>query len=69
MDYLDEAQMILFTIDASRNITDDDLYLINKVKDKFTIVVLNKVDLPLKFEQKTIEELLPGKRLIKFLAT
>lgn len=68
MDYLDEAQMILFTVDASRNMTDDDLYLIDKVKDKFTIVVLNKVDLPLKFEQKTIEELLPGKKIVKVSA-
>ena len=67
MDYLDEAQMILFTVDASRNMTDDDLYLIDKVKDKFTIVVLNKVDLPLKIEQKLLKSFYLAKKLSKFL--
>ncbi len=44
--HLDQADLILMVIDGSEPLTDDDRHLISLVKDKKTIVVVNKIDLP-----------------------
>ncbi|RLB19751.1 MAG: tRNA uridine-5-carboxymethylaminomethyl(34) synthesis GTPase MnmE [Deltaproteobacteria bacterium] len=43
---LNEADLILAVIDQSEPLTQDDLSLLDQVKDKATLVVLNKIDLP-----------------------
>lgn len=66
--YLQEAEMVLLVLDASVDITDDDIKIIDMLKDKFTIVVLNKTDLNVKVAESRIKELLPGKAIVKVSA-
>ncbi|AYO32129.1 tRNA uridine-5-carboxymethylaminomethyl(34) synthesis GTPase MnmE [Biomaibacter acetigenes] len=66
--YLKEAEMVLLIMDASMEITDEDRNIFEMVKDKFTIGVINKVDLPAKIDEKEVKRLLPGKKVIKISA-
>ena len=40
------ADLVLFIVDASQNLTDEDNQLIENIKDKTVLVVFNKCDLP-----------------------
>lgn len=66
--YLREAEMVLLVLDASVEINEDDKRIIDMLKDKFTIVVLNKTDLDIKISDSQLEEILPGKPLVKVSA-
>ena len=44
--HLDQADLILMVLDSSETLTEDDRHLISLVRDKRTIIVINKVDLP-----------------------
>lgn len=66
--YLKEAEMVLLIMDASEEITDEDRSIFEMVKDKFTICVINKIDLPEKIEVKELERLLPDKKIIRISA-
>jgi len=46
-EYSKKADLILMVIDGSKPLDDDDIEIISTVKDKKTIVILNKIDLPL----------------------
>jgi len=63
--YLKEAEMVLLVLDASEEITDEDSNIFEMVKDKFTIIVINKTDLPSKFDEEEIKRLLPAKKILK----
>lgn len=54
---IDEADLIILMLDASREINEDDQIIINKIKDKKYIVLLNKVDLDIKISEKIISNL------------
>ncbi len=43
-----EADLILFVVDGSKAITDDDLDIISNLNSTPTILVINKIDLPIK---------------------
>jgi tRNA modification GTPase len=45
-DYLESADIILFVVDISRPLDSDDYEIHGKVKDRKTLLVLNKSDLP-----------------------
>lgn len=47
-EYIQRAELIIFIIDVSRKIDKEDEDIINLIKDKKTIVVLNKCDLDIK---------------------
>lgn len=44
-EYLNNAELILFLIDAETGVTEEDLAIAQKIKDKKTILVVNKTDL------------------------
>lgn len=54
---IDEADLIILMLDASREIDKDDKVIINKIKDKKYIVLLNKVDLDIKISEDVISNL------------
>jgi tRNA modification GTPase len=54
---LEEADLIILMLDASRDIDDDDQIIIDKIKDKKYIVLLNKVDLDIKVSEEIINKL------------
>jgi len=66
--YLEAAELVLFVLDASVDITEEDMNIVNLVKDKFTIVVLNKTDLDIKIDESKLNEILPGKPVVKISA-
>lgn len=68
MKYLEEAELVLLIIDISRKLTEDDLNLINLIKDKTVIVVINKVDLPAAVDDEEIKALLSEARFVKISA-
>ncbi|HHV84011.1 MAG TPA: tRNA uridine-5-carboxymethylaminomethyl(34) synthesis GTPase MnmE, partial [Tepidanaerobacter syntrophicus] len=59
---------VLLIIDISRKLTEDDLNLINLIKDKTVIVVINKVDLPAAVDDEEIKALLSEARFVKISA-
>ncbi|MGL5633905.1 MAG: tRNA uridine-5-carboxymethylaminomethyl(34) synthesis GTPase MnmE [Sarcina sp.] len=54
---IDEADLVIFMLDTSRVLDDEDMEIINYIKDKKYIVLLNKVDLERKIDEVAIAEL------------
>ncbi|MGL5821455.1 MAG: tRNA uridine-5-carboxymethylaminomethyl(34) synthesis GTPase MnmE [Sarcina sp.] len=54
---IDEADLVIFMLDTSRALDDEDMEIINYIKDKKYIVLLNKVDLERKIDEVAIAEL------------
>ena len=53
---LEEADLILLVMDSSREISDEDKEIIEQVKGKKTILILNKIDLEQKLDEKYIKD-------------
>jgi len=51
-----EADLVILLLDGSRRLDKDDLFLLEKVKDKNIILVINKIDLPLRLDFKKISK-------------
>lgn len=54
---INEADLIILMLDVSRDIDEDDQIIIDKVKNKKYIALLNKVDLDIKISEKIINDL------------
>ena len=63
--YIKTADLVLFLLDASEELHDKDLAIMEEVKDKKTIVVINKTDLPKKLDTKKINSHLHDKKVIE----
>jgi len=63
--YIKTADLVLFLLDASEELHDRDLAIMEEVKDKKTIVVINKTDLPKKLDTKKINNHLHDKKVIE----
>lgn len=66
--HLDEAELVLMIIDASKKLTSDDKSIIKMIGEKPCIVVINKIDLPQKIETNQIKDLLPNNKIVKISA-
>lgn len=55
-EYIDKADLIILMLDASRPIEVEDKKIIEIMKNKRVIVVINKYDLPLEIDEKYISE-------------
>ena len=53
---LEQADLVLLVLDTSREISDEDREIIEQVKDKKTILILNKIDLAQKLDEKYIKD-------------
>ena len=60
-----KSDLIIFILNASEPLSIEDETIIELIQDKQAIVLMNKTDLPIILEEIKIEELLPGKQLIK----
>ncbi|MBD3183733.1 tRNA uridine-5-carboxymethylaminomethyl(34) synthesis GTPase MnmE [Candidatus Poribacteria bacterium] len=65
---LDKADIILLVLDSSDSLTEDDRQLIDLVKEKKTLVILNKSDLPRNIEKEEIKRLAGINSLIEVSA-
>ena len=61
---VDKSDLIIAVFDTSENLTKDDYEIIDIVKDKKSIVLLNKLDLPNKYDEEYLKGLLPNKEII-----
>lgn len=61
---VDLADLIIAIFDVSRELSDEDFKIIELIKDKKSLVLLNKTDLPNKYTKKHLDELLEGKEII-----
>jgi tRNA modification GTPase len=68
MKHLEEAEIVLVIIDASRELSQDDKKIMELSKDKPVLVVLNKIDLPEKTTEEMVKRILPDKTIIKISA-
>lgn len=66
---LESSDLVLFVLDGSSCLDKEDFVIFNEVKDKKTIVAINKIDLKLGIEIEKIKEFLEAKKIIKISAT
>ncbi len=52
---LDTAQLILAVFDCSEALNEDDLRLINSIRDKNTLIIINKTDLESRLDKRVFE--------------
>ena len=60
-----EADLIIFMLNAAEALSEEDLVIMELVKDKHAIVIVNKTDLEQKIDYTKIETLLHDKRIIR----
>lgn len=68
LEYLENAELVLLMFDASEELKEEDLKIAELVKDKFVILVVNKVDLPEKIDIKKLKNVFPGRKIIRISA-
>lgn len=57
IDCIDRADLVLYVIDSSRELNENDFSIIEKIKDKKTIILLNKTDLNRVVEQDEVKNM------------
>lgn len=57
---MEEADLVLLLIDQSRPLHQDDLNLLDRVRNKRTVIVINKTDLPARINEETLKTLATG---------
>ena len=65
---MEEADLLLLVIDQSRALNQDDMDLLKKIRCKKALVVLNKRDLPVKTNVKSLSKPLDGHRVVSISA-
>ncbi len=60
-----EADLVIFMLDASEPLTEEDLQIMSLVKDRHAIVLINKTDLESQIDESLINEILRDKTIIK----
>lgn len=63
-DMVNKADLIIAVFDISSELTDEDYEIIDIIKNKNAIILLNKSDLKKKYGKEYFEKLLPNKKII-----
>ncbi|MEK7872145.1 MAG: tRNA modification GTPase, partial [Nitrospirota bacterium] len=66
---MDEADLIFIMLDASDRLYDDERKIIGETKGRKRLVILNKIDLPVKIDLREIDSLLSDDKLLTISAT
>lgn len=61
---LEDADMVLLVLNAAEPLHEDDRKLLEELREKQTIVVVNKTDLPMQLELEEIRSRIPEDRLV-----
>ncbi len=61
---VDKADLIIAVFDASESLTEEDYEIIDIVKDKRAIILLNKLDLPNEYDEDYLKNLVRNKEII-----
>ncbi|ALS25792.1 tRNA uridine-5-carboxymethylaminomethyl(34) synthesis GTPase MnmE [Paenibacillus cisolokensis] len=62
---LEEADLILFVLNGSEPLHEDELELLGKLKDRRMIVIVNKSDLPQQIELEPIKAIVPEESIVR----
>jgi tRNA modification GTPase len=65
---MEEADLILFMIDRSRPLLEDELNMISQVLEKRTVIIVNKIDLPSKVRKEDLKADIRGIPLVEVSA-
>jgi tRNA modification GTPase len=65
---IQSADLVLYILDHSQPVTQEDKQLMEMIKGRPVIIVLNKVDLPAGIMEKEISETFPKQKLVKISA-
>lgn len=68
VEWMRKAEMNILVLDGSEKLKQDDKKLIEKVKKKIYLIVINKIDLPVKIEMTYLEKIFPPDRIVKISA-
>lgn len=63
-DKIEDADLIIAIFDSSRELTDEDYQIIDLIKGKRSLILLNKTDLPSKYTMKFLQGLIEDKEII-----
>lgn len=63
-DMVDKADLIIAVFDASEDLTEEDNEIIDIIKDRNCLVLLNKLDLPNEYDEEYLQRLIPDKKII-----
>jgi len=63
-DALNDADLILLVLNRHEELHDDERKLLQQLKDRSTIIVVNKIDLPAQLEMEEIERDYPSERIV-----
>lgn len=64
-DSFNKADLVVFMIDSSMQLEDEDYNIIEYLKDRNSVVILNKTDLGEKVDKEEVKDLLPKAKIIK----
>ncbi|RKD22245.1 tRNA modification GTPase trmE [Caminicella sporogenes DSM 14501] len=64
-EFFNKADLVIFMLDASKELTKEDREIMEHVKNKKAIILINKTDLPQKINENEIKEILHDKKIIK----
>ncbi|WP_058300980.1 tRNA uridine-5-carboxymethylaminomethyl(34) synthesis GTPase MnmE [Gorillibacterium timonense] len=62
---LDEADLILFVLNANESLNDDERRLLKELHSRPTLVILNKTDLPEQVDMQVVSEWYPAERIVR----
>jgi len=65
---MEAADLILFVVDRSRPLQEEELDMIGRLQERRRVVILNKIDLPSKVHEKDLKEALRGGPLVSVSA-
>lgn len=61
---IESSDLVIAVFDVSRDLSEEDYSIIELIRDKKSLVLLNKTDLPNKYTEDHLEKLLEGKDII-----
>lgn len=64
-EFLNQADLVLLVLDVSTKLTPEDLRIVELLKNKKVIVVVNKMDLGVEVDRKELELLLPDQKFVQ----
>nr|WP_330389038.1 tRNA uridine-5-carboxymethylaminomethyl(34) synthesis GTPase MnmE [Tepidibacter thalassicus] len=67
-EFFEKADLVILVLDASRELSEEDIDILQKIKDRQAIVLINKSDLPSKLDEEIIKEYIDEHRIIKISA-
>ncbi|KAI4453605.1 glucose inhibited division protein a [Holotrichia oblita] len=67
-DYLEKAELVLMVLDGSEFLTSEDIGILHLIKNKKSIIIVNKGDLPLKIEIDKLKKMIGDNPLVTISA-